>query len=141
MAKRKVRSQTVNLTCMLKVGNRPYFLACKWRATYHLNEGYNFSLDLIVIEGLHTKLWGPKVARVLTLAILGFPFGSLETKCHLDVGLVERHGVYYKGEGGGFPKSRPWWILWVLWVWSCPWFVLAPKVLKLCINQPVVWFV
>jgi hypothetical protein len=24
-------------------------------------------------------------------------------KCHLDVGLVERHIVYYKGEGDGFP--------------------------------------
>jgi len=26
------------------------------------------------------------------------------TKCHLDVGLVERHIIYYKGEGGGFPQ-------------------------------------
>jgi len=23
-----------------------------------------------------------------------------------DVGLVERHKVYYKGEGGGFPQVR-----------------------------------
>jgi hypothetical protein len=30
--------------------------------------------------------------------------GSLEIKCHLDVSLVERHKVYYKGEGGGFPQ-------------------------------------
>jgi hypothetical protein len=31
-------------------------------------------------------------------------FGNFKTpgtKCHLDVGLVERHKVYYKGEGGG----------------------------------------
>jgi hypothetical protein len=56
------------------------------------------------------------------------------TKCHLDVGLVERHIVYYKGEGGGFPKSRPWWILWIR---GCLW-VLTPKVLKLCTNQLVV---
>jgi hypothetical protein len=28
------------------------------------------------------------------------------TKCHLDVGFVERHRVYYKGEGGGFPQVR-----------------------------------
>jgi len=27
------------------------------------------------------------------------------TKCHLDVGFVERHRVYYKGEGGGVPPS------------------------------------
>jgi hypothetical protein len=39
-----------------------------------------------------------------TLKILGLPFGSPETKCHLDVGLVERHRVYYKGEGDGFPQ-------------------------------------
>jgi hypothetical protein len=36
--------------------------------------------------------------------ISGLPFGSLETKCHLDVGLVERQRVYYKGEGGGFTQ-------------------------------------
>jgi hypothetical protein len=38
--------------------------------------------------------------------ILGFPLGSPGTKCHLDVGLVERHKVYYKGEGGGFPEVQ-----------------------------------
>jgi hypothetical protein len=61
--------------------------------------------------------------------------GSPETKCHLDVGLMERHRVYYKREGGGFPKSEPWW---VLLVWSCPWLVLTPKVLKLCTNHLVI---
>jgi len=30
-------------------------------------------------------------------------FRSPGTKCHLDVGLVERHKIYYKGEGGDFP--------------------------------------
>ncbi len=42
----------------LKVGNRPNFLACKRRATYcwkALHEGYNFSLDLVAIGGLHKK--------------------------------------------------------------------------------------
>jgi hypothetical protein len=29
-------------------------------------------------------------------------------KSHLDVGFVENHRVYYKREGGGFPKSGPW---------------------------------
>ncbi len=27
-------------------------------------------------------------------------------ECQLDVGLVERHKVYYKGEGDGFPQFR-----------------------------------
>jgi len=40
------------------------------------------------------------------VGILRLPLGSLGTKCHLDVGLVERHKVYYKGEGGGFPQVR-----------------------------------
>jgi hypothetical protein len=71
-----------------------------------LDEGYNFALDLISIRGLHAKLWGCKVARIPILAILGLLFGSPETKCHLDVGLVERHKVYYEGEGGGFPQVQ-----------------------------------
>jgi hypothetical protein len=40
--------------------NRRNFLMYRWRVTHHwkaLNEGYNFSLDLISIGGFHTKLW------------------------------------------------------------------------------------
>jgi hypothetical protein len=77
--------------------------------TYHwkdLDEGYNLVSDLISIRGVHTKLWGPKITGVPTLGILGLSFGSPGPKCHLDVGLVERHIVYYKGEGGGFPQVR-----------------------------------
>jgi hypothetical protein len=70
----------------------------------NLNEGYNFALDLIIIEGLHAKLWGPKVAGIPTVGISGLPFGSPETKCHLDDGPMANHNVYYKGEGGGFPQ-------------------------------------
>jgi hypothetical protein len=94
----------------LKVRNQPDFLVCRWHATYcwkALDEGYNFALDLISIGGVHAKLWGPKIARVPTLAISG-------TKCHLDVGLVERHRVYtIRGKVVASPKSGPWWILWV----------------------------
>jgi len=52
------------------------------------------------------KVMGPKVARVLTLGILGLPFRNPKTKCHLDVGFVDRRLIYYKGEGGGFPQVR-----------------------------------
>ncbi len=38
------------------------------------------------------------------MRISGLPLGSPKTKCHLDVGLVEKHTVNYKGEGGGFPQ-------------------------------------
>ncbi len=68
-----------------------------------VDKSYNFALDLISIGGPQRKLWAPKVAGVRSLGISGFPLGSLGTKCHLYVGLVERHIIYYKGEGGGFP--------------------------------------
>jgi hypothetical protein len=80
---------------------------CRWHAIYRwkaLDKGYNFALDFISIGGLHVKLWAPKVMEVLVAGISRLSFGSPETKCHLDVGLVERHKVYYKGEGGGFPQ-------------------------------------
>jgi hypothetical protein len=75
---------------------------------------YNFASNFISIKGLQRKLWAPKVVGIPSLRILGLPLGSPGTKCYLDVGLMERHNVYYKGEGGGFPpKSRSWWVLWV----------------------------
>jgi hypothetical protein len=67
----------------LKVKNRPNLFTCRWRATYcwkALDEGYNFTLNLILIRGLHTKLWVSKVARDPILGILGFQLGSPETK-------------------------------------------------------------
>jgi hypothetical protein len=98
----------------LKVGNRPNFLAFRQRVTYRwkaLDEGYNFSLNLIAIGGLHKKLCALKVAGIPTITISGLPLVSLGTKSHLDVAPVEGCKVYYKGEGGGFPKSGPWWVL------------------------------
>ncbi len=74
-----------------------------WKAP---DKGYNFALDLISIRDLHTKLCGPKVEGIPILGILRLAFGSLGTKCHLDVGLVERHKIYYKGGGDGFPQVR-----------------------------------
>ncbi len=94
--------------------------------------GDNFASDLILIRGLHAKLWAPKVTGIPTLAISGLPFESPETKCHLDVGLVERHKVYYKGEGGGFPQF---WAMVSLVNPSCLWLVLAPKMFQLCTNH------
>jgi len=88
--------------------------------------GYNFALDLISIGDLHAKIWGPKVVEVPTLGISELSFGSPRTKCDLDVGLVERHKVYYKGEGDGFPQIRAMVKLVSL---SCLWLVLAPKML------------
>jgi hypothetical protein len=75
---------------------------------------------------MHIKLWASKVS------------GSIETKWHLGVGPMAKHRIYYKREGGGFPKFGPWW---VLWVHVYPWFVRAPKVFHMHNNQLVVWCV
>jgi hypothetical protein len=93
----------------IKSQESPDSLVCKWRATYcckALDESYNFALDFISIKGLHTKLWAPKVTRVPTLGISGFPLESFGTKWHLGAGPVAKHKVYYKGEDGGFPQVR-----------------------------------
>jgi hypothetical protein len=122
MAKWKVRRP-------LKVGNCPNFLACRWNATYHwkeLDKGYNFSLDLTSIKGLHTKLWASKVARIPILRFFGLSFWGPGTKWHLGASLVVRHRKYYKGKMVASPKSRSWWVLWVR---VCLWW---PKVFQLC---------
>jgi hypothetical protein len=43
-------------------------------------QGLQLCLNLISIEGLHTKLWAPKVAKVPNLGISGLPLGSPKTK-------------------------------------------------------------
>ncbi len=79
---------------------------------------------------MHPQSCGPKVVGVPSLGISGLPLGSPGTKCHLDVALVERHIVYYKGEGDGFPQVRA---VVNLVSPSYPWLVLAPKVF---LSQP-----
>jgi len=104
----------VGIKLLLKVENWPDFFSCRWHATYcwkAFDESYNFSWDLISIEGLHTKLSAPKIMGIPTLGILKLPLGSLETKWHLGVDFVAMHRVYYEGEGDGFPQFGPWWIL------------------------------
>ncbi len=37
---------------------------------------------------------------------MGLFLGSPRTKSHSDVGVAERHRVYYMGEDGAFPRVR-----------------------------------
>jgi len=123
-----------------KVKNWPDLLSCRGRATYHwkaLDESYNFASNRLTIRGLLAKLWGSKVVRVPFGAISGIPLGSPRKNSHLDVASMESCRVYYKGEGGGFPQVRA---VVNLVCPCCPWLVLAPSVLQLCINH-FVWVV
>jgi hypothetical protein len=56
---------------------------------------------------MDAKLWAYKVARVLDVRISGLALGSPMTKCHLDVGLVERQKIYLRGKVMASPKFRP----------------------------------
>jgi len=42
-----------------------------------------------------------------------------------------------RGKVMASPKSKPWWVLWIC---VSLWFIRALKMLQLCINQLVVWF-
>jgi hypothetical protein len=122
----------------LKVRNRHDFLAFRWRAIdlwKALDKGYNFALDLISIGGLQRELWAPKAVGVPSLGISRLPLGQNA----IWMWALWR-GIEYtiRGKVVPSPKSGPWWVLWIR---VCPWLILAPKVLKLCTNQLIIWFV
>jgi hypothetical protein len=134
MAKRRVESQTANLTSdwqfdswSLKVKNPPDFLACRWCAAYcrkDLDKGYNFALDLISIRGLHTKIWAPKV--------VGSQFREFRDS---NLGVSGQNDIWVlalwpglkntiRGKVLDSPKSGLWWVLSIC---VCSSFVCAPK--------------
>jgi hypothetical protein len=127
----------------LKVKNHLGSLVCRSCATYHwksLDKGYNFALDLTTIRGLHTKLWDSKITRILIQEFRNF---HLKVPWQNDIWvMVLWPSTKYtiRGGGGGFPQVR----VVVNLVNLClpvARLVHAPKVLQLCINQLVVWFV
>jgi hypothetical protein len=140
MAKRKGRESKCQFDFRpLKITNRPELLMCSWHVTYcwkALDKGYNFSLDLTSIKPCTKHYEPPKSWKSQFQEFQDSQVGSPGTKWHLGAGLVAKHREYYKGKVVVSPKSGPWW---VLCVHVCLWFVCAPKVLQLCINQ-LVWF-
>jgi len=80
---------------------------CRWHDTYHwkgLNKGYNFALNLTLIEVLHKKFWAFKVVGVPMLGILGLPTWESRDKMTFGCRAYGRHKESYKGEGGGFSQ-------------------------------------
>jgi len=83
------------------------------------------------------KVMAPQSCGSPNLGNFGTPTWEFRTKSQLDVGLVERRIVYYKGR---------WWLPPSLGcgescVSNCSWPILAPKVLQLCTNYFVLVFV
>jgi len=93
----------------LKVGNRPFPDVVSKSATWRwkaLDESYNFGLNFIPIRVWGEELWASKVPRLQLGTVSGLQLGSPGKKSHLDVASAEIYGVYYMGEGGGFPWVR-----------------------------------
>ncbi len=80
-----------------------------------------------------TKSYVPSKSRESHLCeFRDFHLGVPGQKGHLDVACMERCRVYYERESGGFPQVR---VVVSLVCPNCPWFILTPKVLQLCINH------
>jgi hypothetical protein len=91
----------------LKVGNCLNFLMCRWKV---LDKSYNFASDLILIGGLHTKLWALKIVRGSILGI------SKQNDIWVLVPWPSTKNTI-RGKVVASPKFGPWW---VLWIHGCP---------------------
>jgi hypothetical protein len=95
-------------------------------------------LDLISIGNLHKKWWD--------LQSCGNPnFGNFET---FNLGVLGQNDIWMQAPWPSIKNtirrkvlaSPQFMLWWVLWVHVCSWLVHAPKVLQLCTNQLVIWF-
>jgi hypothetical protein len=141
MAKSRAGSQNVNLTPDQKKSRiDPIYLAED--DVPHTVEKLSTRATTFLQTALRSEVCSQSYAtpKLRESPLAGFRdshAGVPGEKSHLDVGPVERSRVYYKGEGDGFPQVRA---VVSLACPCCPWFVLAPKVLQLCINH-LVWVV
>jgi len=138
MAKRRARNQTASLTPdQKKSGIDSIYLAIdNVRHTVgKLLMRATTLLETAPRSEVCSQSYGVPKSRESSLArFWDSHSGVLREKSHLDVGLVEKCRVYYKGEGGGFPQVQA---VVSLVCPCCLWLVLAPKVLQLCTNHLV----
>jgi len=67
-------------------------------------------------------MW-PQSHRSPNFGNFGTPIWESWEKCHLDVGPMVRHKVYYKGESGSFPQVRA-----MVSLVSSRFFVIRPSI-------------
>jgi hypothetical protein len=124
-----------------KIENRPNLFVCRRRATFRWKKLSTKTITLLQtapqLEVCSQSYRAPKSRESQLAGFRDSHSGVPGEKSHLDVGSVASHRIYYKGEGGGFPQVRA---MVNLVCSCCPWLVLAPKVLQLCINH-FVWVV
>jgi len=111
ITKRRARSQIANLTPdQKKSGIDPIYLATNdlQHTVEKLSTRATTLLQTTPRSEVFSQTYGAPKLRESRLARFRDSHSEvLGEKSHLDVGPVERCKVYYKGEGGGFPKSGP----------------------------------
>jgi hypothetical protein len=141
MAKRRDRSQIISLIPdQKKSGIDPIYLAVDdMRHTVgKLSTRATTLLETAPRYEVYAQSYGAPKSQESRLAQFRDSHSGIPgKKSHLEVGLVKRCRVYYKGEGGGVPQVR---VMVSLMCLCCSWLVLAPKVLQLCTNH-LVWVV
>jgi hypothetical protein len=84
-------------------------------------------------SGFHPVTWERVIETPTWERVIEIPTWESRNKKSFECGRpTVRCKVYYKGEGGGFLQVRA---VVSLVSPSCPWFILAPKVLQLCTNH------
>jgi hypothetical protein len=109
MAKRRAKSQIANLTLDHKKSRiDPIYLSAD---NVQCTVGKLLMRSTILLQiapqsKVCLQSYGaPKLRECLLAQFRDSHAGVPGEKNHLDVGLVERCRLYYKGEGGGFPPS------------------------------------
>jgi hypothetical protein len=103
MAKRKVGSQIGNLTPDHgKSRIDPIYLRAG--VVQHVVGKLSTRATTLLQSSLRSEVCTRNYGPVKSRESQPWQFGSPRTKSHFDVGLAERHKVYYMGEGGGFPR-------------------------------------
>jgi len=125
MAKRRVGSQTASLTSdQKKSGIDPIYLAAdNVRHTVgKLSMRATTLLQTASLSEVFSQSYAAPKSRESPLARFQDSHSGLPgEKSHLDVAPMERCKIYYKGEGGGFPRVRA---VVSLVCSCCPWLVL-----------------
>jgi hypothetical protein len=133
MAKRKAESQSAIWFLTTKSQESTWFICMK--VTCHiLLERSQQGLQLC---------FRPHLNRRFAQEVIGFQTRRNHNFKTLNLGILRQNDIWVldlwpsikntiRGKVVVSPKSRPWWILWVR---VNLWFVCAPKMIQLCINQ------
>jgi hypothetical protein len=105
-------------------------------------ESYQWKLQLCFRPHLNKrsthKVMGPQSYGNLNFGNFGTPIWESQNKNAIWMWASWKGAEYtIRGKVVASPKFGLWW---VLWIWVCSWFVLAPKMFQQCTNQLVVWF-